>query len=58
MRKTKLTDDELQAEALANLKLVRSKPIEQAHAAADGILCEMLSMLGFDAVVDEYVKFG
>ncbi len=44
-------------EAIDNLKREQeSDDIEIAHANADGVLCQLLTSLGFKKVVEEYNK--
>lgn len=44
-------------QALAELKeLQKSFEIDEAHLAADEVLCKLLSALGYQDVVDEWEK--
>jgi hypothetical protein len=46
-------------EAIDWLKRLQSdRDIEMAHSTADDILCRLLSGLGYDDVVQEYLKIN
>lgn len=52
-----MTTEELKKQAIQKLKNIQlSNDTECAHGAADDVLCDLLSDLGFKDVVEEYSK--
>jgi hypothetical protein len=46
-------------EAIDKLKeLSKWRDIENAHMEADNVLCKLLTLLGYQKVVDEFEKVG
>ena len=52
-----LAIEALRREAISYLQeLQKSGDIEAAHSEADGVLCKLLTKLGYSDVVDEWLK--